>query len=208
MANAVDHISLTEGKNALGIGASDTSQDTDLAAYITGVSMAIDGVVGPVVVRTITDELHDGGDGLGRGRIFLRYHPVNSVTTVTEYASTTAQVLTAESNSTKPASAYNVDLKAGVISRRGGGGYSRFPVGVDNIKVTYIAGRFADTASVDANFKRAAEITLLHNWRREQGQGTVSFNELQSDDPLTPTFAIPRAALQFLPREGLAPLVG
>ena len=208
MANAVDWISLTEAKNALNIGASDTSQDTDIAAYVTGVSQALDGSVGPGVVRTLTAELHSGGDSVGRERIYLRYRPVSSITSITEYAYTTAQALTAESNSVKPAEGYHVELKQGVITRRSSGGTARFPIGKDNISVTYIAGRFADTASVDANFKRAAEMTLLHNWRREQGMGTVSFPELGSDDLLTPTFAIPRAALQFLPREGLAPLLG
>lgn len=199
MADTLDLISLAEGKSAVNIASADTSQDTELAAYITGVSRRIDTLCGAVVNRTITSETHWQGGG---AFIDLKYRPAYSVTTVTEYdTSGTSTTLTAESVSSKPANGYLLDTTPLVpyrIYRRESGGPSLFPAG-GAVVVTYVAGRYATTAAVDEVFKRAAAIMLAQLWRREQGIGSETFGAV-TDFPgqIIPTFAVPRAVLELL----------
>ncbi len=61
MSDTLDVISLAEGKSAVGITTGDTSQDTALAQKITAVSRRIDRLCGPVVQRTVTDEVTSPG---------------------------------------------------------------------------------------------------------------------------------------------------
>ena len=102
MADTLDLISLAEGKSAVGIASADTSQDTALALKITAVSRRIDRLCGPVVQRTVTDEVHPGGCPWVR----VRRWPVASFTTVTEYDDGSAQVLTLEDFDTRPTAGY------------------------------------------------------------------------------------------------------
>ena len=55
-------------------------------------SRRLDRLCGPIVQRTITDEVHPGGCP----SIRVRHWPVASFTTVTEYDATTPAVLTRE----------------------------------------------------------------------------------------------------------------
>ena len=199
MADTLDIVSLSEGKAALNIASSDTSQDSELAAYITGVSRRIDTLCGAVVNRTITNETHWCGAG---AFIDLKYRPVSSVTTVTEYdASGASTSLTAETVSSKPADGFLLDTTPLVpyrVYRRSGGGPYLFPAG-GSVVVTYVAGRYANTTAVDEVFKRAAAIMLAQLWRREQGIGSETFGSV-TDFPgqIVPTFAVPRAVLDLL----------
>lgn len=198
MADTLDLISLAEAKLAINFSG-DTSQDTEFASYVTAASRLLDALVGPVVVRTLTDELYDGG----RHAIWLLKKPVTSITAVTEYTGTAAQVLAAETNSTKTANDYLPELASGLLRRRANGADSRFPSGRRNVKVTYVAGRAADTASVDARFKQAAAMTFLHLWRRDQGAGSVIFGE--GEAPVPAGFAVPRAVAEMLSDQLLVP---
>jgi hypothetical protein len=155
-------------------------------------------VCGPIVNRTLTAELYNGGCS----KIFLRYRPVSSVTSVTEYNNTTAQVLAAETNTTKTANDYLLDNSStGVIIRRTSGCDTWFASGRRNVSVTYVAGRAATTAAVDARFKQAARICLKHLWRNENSAGTVTFGATSGIEeyiPTIPAWAIPRAALELI----------
>lgn len=167
MADTLDILTLEEAYRAIN-NASATGHDLELAQWITGVSRRIDDVCGPVVVRTITAELHDGGDMWIRPR----HTPVSSVTSITEYDRTDATALTAEDNSTKPDDGYLLDDRGGHdqrIIRRSDNADVRFAAGRRNITVTYVAGRAADTSSVDPKFKAAAGAILRRIWSRDGG---------------------------------------
>lgn len=169
MADTLDVLTLAEGKSAVGIASADTSQDTPLAAKITAVSRRLDRLCGPIVQRTITDEVHPGGCP----SIRVRRWPVASFTTVTEYDATAAQVLTAEDFDTQPTEGYLPErwestptaVFNGMIWRRASGYGSWFPTGPEAVKVTYVGGRASATSAVDAVFKEAAGIALKNVWR-------------------------------------------
>jgi hypothetical protein len=188
MADTLDVVTLAEAKADLGdLG------DALLAEYITRVSRLLDKVCGPIVQRTVTNEYHDGGDT----SVLLSEWPVVSVTTATEYQGTTAVTLTEEAVTTSPGSGFLVDFAKGRVHRRSGKRDWTFYPGRRNIVVTYVAGRYADTASVDDRFKAAAIITLRNLWSREQGMGTVTFGP--DGQPITGAlFALPNAAAAFI----------
>lgn len=189
MADALDVLSLAEAKAALNI--TSTSQDTELAGYITTVSRQLDELVGPVVQRSITSESRDGGCR----SIDLFWRPVVSVEAVVEYNGTAGITLTSESHTSQAGNQYLIDLAKGVLRRRTGGGDSWFPRGRQNVVVTYTAGRYT-SASVDEQFKKAATLMLTNLWRNEQGGGTETFGGLTGQ--VVPGFALPNAVLDIL----------
>lgn len=195
MADTLDLITLAEAQDAIGragdtLSAADT---TRLETFVTAVSRQFDHLCGPVVVRTLTSESHDGGTHM----IVCDRIPISSVTAVAEYEYTTATALTAESNTTKAATNYQVDLDTGFIRRRSSGSDSTFPSGRQNVLVTYVAGRYATTATVDARFKEAAKIVVRHLFSGEHGTGSDLYGE-----PLLPAgFAIPNRALELVAQD-------
>lgn len=195
----LDIISTSDAKQELNITAA--TYDGQLETLVTAISRRLDSVCGPVVNRTVTDELHNGG----RSTIWLKHRPVSSVTTVTEYTGTTSQLLTAETNAAKTATNYLLDdSRTGRLYRRTSGCDACFPSGRRNVTVTYVAGRAVNTAAVDQRFKEAARICLKHLWRAENTIGTATFgpaSPLESYIPGVPTFAIPRAALEVVADE-------
>ena len=198
---AADLLSLTETASYLGI-AQKTKTDTEIQTFITATSLRVDEICGPNVIRTVTNEAHDGGATV----IKLDHAPVSTFTTVTEYSGTTATVLTAESNSSQPANSYLWDTRTELLYRRANGGDWFFPAGRRNIVLTYQAGRVADTASVTSQFKEAALIIVAHLWRTERGAGTMTFGE---DGGLVPGFgfAIPRRAMELLADQVRGPVI-
>lgn len=150
-----DLLTLDEAIQAVSGTGSFAQHGEDLSLMVSAVSEAIDRWVGPVVIRTITDEIHDAP----AGRIELKYRPVVSVSSVTEYLSGTGTVLTAES----------VSASGGYLVRdhflaRRSGFYTTGWNGV--IKVTYTAGRFSSTSTVEARFKMAAKAVLTGAWAK------------------------------------------
>lgn len=198
MADVLDVLTLAEAKAAVQIASADVSQDTPLAAYVTAVSRRLDQLAGPVVVRTIADELVDGG----RTTVWVRSWPVTSFTTVTEHQATVPVLLTAETPTVQPDDGYlavrydkQPSLLSGQLIRRSAGRTRGFAPGL--IKVTYVAGRYASTAVVDELFKGAARIMLQNLWRSEQQSVTL---EGDYDVPAQsfPRFAIPTAVREML----------
>lgn len=196
MAATLDIITLSEGRASINMHASDTSQDAEIEAYITAVSLRIDQVAGPVVVRTITAEMHDGGGPT----IQLRHYPVSSIVSVTEYVNITGTVLAAETvGVATTANDYHLSARYGVLTRRSGGADTYWSAGRDRVAVSYVAGRFTSTATVSQMFKTAATMTLAHWWRREQ-----------SSDPMTAYqrshgLSIPRVVKELLGDEWRLP---
>lgn len=180
---ATDILTIDEARTAVNLGGQ-SSQDAQLGMFVSGITGRIDDLCGPVVIRTVTDEAHDGGDR----RIWLDESPVDSVTTVVEWLSTTSNNLTAETNSSKPASGFLLDHagNAAYLIRRSSGSDTRFPAGRRNVVVTYEAGRFASTSAVDGKFKLAVASILRRVYKRESAVWSHSpgaFSELDADTP-------------------------
>lgn len=197
MADTLDVISLSEGKSAINTpSTAGTTFDNEMAAFITAVSRRLDTLVGPVVNRTVTSERADGGSHY----IILKKRPVFSVTTVTEYVSTTGTAIVAEGDSSKTGYDYLLDATPGILYRRSSGSDALWARGRKNVVITYVAGRYADTTTVDQKYKIAAGIMLANLWHREQGQVTV---EAPLFGPGTnfPTFAVPNAVIELLADE-------
>lgn len=155
MADTLDLLTLAEARAAINV---DSGHTAILEQTITGISRRIDEICGPVVVRTITDEIHYPS---GNSPIFLDHQPVSSITSLIEYSSGTGTALTAEDHDTSG----TYLLRDGMIVRRSGF-YTTSWYG-STIKVTYVAGRAATTATVDARFKTAAAAILRRWWARE-----------------------------------------
>ena len=206
----LDLLTLPEAKEGLN-EQNATGLDGELPRWITAVSLRLDQLLGPIVRRTITAEMHHGGGCT----INLRHYPVASITSITEYDSTTPTVLTAATNLSQPGNGYLADpyevpligedgtpvtLYSGAIHRRTSDRSERFPRGHLNVEVTYVAGRFATTATVDSRFKTAAILCLQNLW---QSQRISTGFQGEFDVPVSnfPRFAIPNAVTQMFPGE-------
>lgn len=200
MADALDVLTLTEAHSVVNLTTSDTSQDTELAVYVTAVSRQLDRLVGPIVHRSVT-ETYDGGGTT----IFLRHRPVAGIADVTEYAGTTATTLTAESTVTQQADQWICEYTSGLLRRRAGASDTTFPTGRQNVVVQYTTGRASVTTNVDPLFKQAASILLANLWRHEQGGGTETFGAVSVG--AVPSFALPNAVVDLLADEIQAPEV-
>ena len=199
MADTLDVISLAEAKLAVNIASADTTQDTELAAYITAISRRLDSLCGPVVKRLIAEEDHLT---YGQSVLETRLRPIFDVQGVVEYDSAGVHThLSEETVTTKPADAWLIDPTTTArfrILRRSQGLPYTYPEG-GIVRLEYNAGRYASTATVDAVFKQAAAIMLANLWRREQGVGSNTFGTAgDMMNPLVPTFAVPRAVLELL----------
>jgi len=199
----LDVITLAEAKLALNIVGTNTTQDAELASYITAISLRLDALVGPIVKRAITNEAHDGR----AASVTLRYYPVDSITSVVERQGATAYTLTPENFASTTGYDYDANLAAGIIYRRTGGLDTSWYEGRQNVLVSYVAGRFVDTASVDTRYKQAAAIFLTHLWRKEQGANPGPYAQPGAPGNV-PTYGIPNVVRDLLEDQILAPVVG
>lgn len=188
-----DLLTLAEAKMYVSVGSNDAVKDDLLRNWITGASRALVSKVGTIIHGSVTAELHSGG----RPYVYLDHAPVKTVSLVVEYDGTTASTLTAESNSSKPDTAYHVELTSGRVRRRNGNADAWFPVGVDNVLVTYVAGRFSATSTVGAEFKDACGLVLKNAWQAyESTVGQIG--EFDVPQARFPRFVIPNAVKEML----------
>lgn len=171
-----DLLSLEEARRAVNLPnpANESTMDTDLQLFVTGISGRVDKLCGPVVQRDITGERHNGG----RCKVLLTKQHVASVTSVVEWAGTTSTALTEETDAAKPSDGFLLDAGEGGIYawvwRRSGNGDATFPTGRLNVVVDYTAGRYENTEAVDETFKLAATAVLRRIWKREQSSWAQS----------------------------------
>ena len=152
-----------------------------------------------MVARTIAEEDHLT---YGQAVLETRLRPIYAVAGVVEYDSAGTHIhLTEETVTTKPADAWLIDptttSRYRILRRSQGLPYTYPDGGI--VRLEYQAGRYANTAAVDAVFKQAAAIMIANLWRREQGVGSNTFGAAgDMFNPLVPTFAVPRAVLELL----------
>ncbi len=192
MADTLDLLTLAEAKQVLDISPGDVVDDAQVAEYVTSASRLLDQWVGPTVRRTVTAEPYD--DACGRGSIVLAQRPVTSITSITEDGT----ALTADDYLS---GRYTPDptLLDGILRRRIG---DRDGLWSGPVEVTYVAGRYAATAGVDARFKRACAIVLQNLWAGTLAS-TQEFDPGGYTAPTTnfPAFAMPNAARDLLAGE-------
>lgn len=178
-ADTLDVIGLTDAKRAISMSTINDDHDGTLERHITTVSRILDDTVGPVVQRTITNEQHAGG----RATVRLRHYPVATVTTVEEARGGAASAVTAVAfgatgnGYVAPTWTKDPSLLSGVLHRSGQPCW--YP-GVRAVQVTYTAGRYADTDSVDARFVDCAAAILRRLWKRESGTWSQSSDFFES----------------------------
>lgn len=207
MADPLDLLSLSAAKAAINMAAASNEHDLTLARQITAVSRIVDDVCGPVVVRTVTAELADGG----RSKVKVRRWPVTSFTTVREVRSagtisTVNAVVWGATGDGYFAIPYrrDVTLKSGELIRVRSGSDYYWPAGSGSVEVTYQAGRYATTAAVDARFAEAAGAILRRMWKRESGIWSQASNVFElplEAEPSSGFFRVVRPLVHELLRD-------
>lgn len=181
MADTLDVLSLAEAKGAINMLASNNDHNSEIERQVTAVSRVIDDAVGPVVHRTVTAELHDTGR-----EVRLRQAPVVSVSSV-RVASGGAITTLSSVAFGAATDGYRADLDRGRLYRQWGGVDGDWDT-ASRIEVTYVAGRYATTAAVDALFKEAASAVLRRLWKREAGTWMQAAEFFNADDSPTAGF--------------------
>ena len=202
MAEDLDVLTLAEAKEAVNLTGT-IKGEAELIRWTTAVSLRLDELVGPVVRRSVTDEL-DGGDR----QAYLSTYPVHEVASVTEYdRSGVDTALTQETNAAKPDDGWrlprysvNSTLYGNELQRRAAGHSTDFAEGEGNVVVTYTAGRFESTADVDQRFKEAAGLMLRSVWRSEQ-ESTGQVGEFDVPMLSFPKVVVPKAVRDMFPGE-------
>ncbi|MGZ4663718.1 MAG: hypothetical protein ACXV5Q_01360 [Frankiaceae bacterium] len=188
-------VSLSEARTHLSIPSSDTSNDAKLQGFIDACTSAVEDITGPILPRSIVGEVHDGGSPL----LTLRFAPVISIQSVTEYVGVTAYALTSQpQGSTTGFYGYDlVDTNGGVLVRRDSTGNPiAFQGGRYGVTVSYTAGY-----SIVPNAVRLGALMLIQHWwdSTQQGFGAGG-GAFSPDDGTTnmPGFAVPNFVAQQL----------
>ena len=196
---ANDLLTADEAKRVLHINEIDSSDDDELAIYITAASELVDEHIGPTVARPITGEVHDGLNRAQTGYrsvLVLRHRPVIQIGSVT----VDGVALTQTDDYHADPYPLSQTLFSGILRRRYGPVTGSWDYGTGNIVCSYTAGRVASTTSVPARFKRACGIVLENLWR-DREPGVEDMGEFIVPRQSFPAFAMPRAAAQLLVRE-------
>ncbi|WP_416983551.1 head-tail connector protein [Streptomyces sp. T028] len=183
-------LTLAEAKTQLDI--TGTSSDTELQAYVDGVTAAIEAHVGPVENRSVT-EVHDL-PSCGARTLVLRQTPAVSLTSV-------AAVLTGGSG--YAVADLDLDGETGTVRRLNGWRL------YGPLRFVYVAGR----GTVPATLNLAARIMVQHLWRTQYGasRGLSSIgggDDFSVNEPVAGWgYAIPNRVLQLLEPYKLPPAV-
>lgn len=189
---ATDIIDLAAAKKQVNIPVEETSDDEELAGYVSGVTRVVERYVGVVIGRSVTD-VFDGGGAV----VLLRTLPVLSITSVTD------------SGATVEPSGYRVSKPSGVLTRVAGPSPLPFLPGFQSVEVTYQAGQAANIAEVKeelGDVRLAALLILQHMWDTQRPAAEGPFSQGADDFDPRYTYSIPRRALELLgePLGGIA----
>ena len=169
-------VSLGEVKDYLNITSIDRTRDAKLLRFIEQLRPVIEFITGPIVQRLL-QETYDGGNPW----ISLRYRPVVSVNSVTEYRGPIPyplqQVPTPDLGTIY---SYMFEPPGRIVRRTVGGGSTAFPAGPDSVFVSYTAGY----ATVPPNVTQAAcELARVHFQLTQQGRPRPGGSQLDDDEP-------------------------
>jgi hypothetical protein len=198
VADTYDVLTLVEAKASLKKHTS-ALDETTLASWVTAASRRLDTLVGPIVRRSVSEEL----SGEAETTLYLRYFPNTAISSVIEYSGAIGSELVEETRGALVdgylAEPYSFDptFLGNELHRRIGGVDASWASGRRNVVVTYIAGRYADTASVDPLFKRSCGLMLINAWRSLENT-TVEQGDYDIPISSFPTFAVPRAVRELL----------
>lgn len=162
----LDLLTVEEARDACNLQAGHVGE---LGLFVSGISERIDIACGPVVIRTVTEELHERPSG---PIVLKKGHP-SAITEVVETSGGTDTTLVAAD--------YRLRTVAdiGWLARRSGTADVCWTA--DDVTVTYTAGRATSTATVPARFKLAAGSILRRLWQREQGAWASGSNPFNTD---------------------------
>lgn len=160
-----DILTLAEAKAFMPEYVASTAKDALLETYIDALTAVAKHHLGPVVAEEVIEEI----PASTTGPLFLRYPNVVSITSLTEYASGTGTVLTAEDYDTEG----TYQLRHGMLYRRSGWADTRWTSGT-TIRVVYQAGYTGDDL---ATIKLGAKRLLKHWWGLDQGSASQTFGE-------------------------------
>jgi hypothetical protein len=103
------------------------------------------------------------------------------------------------------AAGYHLDVDSGLLERVSSYSSTPWLCGRWNVAVTYEAGRYADTATVDPIFAAAATMAVKGLWTSQQaGHGSVAFGAYggdlndNADAPGLTSYVLPKAAYMLL----------
>ena len=197
MTSATDLLSLDDALAAVRLSPSHTQHVPRIQGYVSAVSAAVDELVGPVVQRTITGERHEGG----RSEIRLRRTPVASVTTVKVWVrgvstTLTAETLSAAGNYYAEPSEDDPTLLCGELYRRSLWSSILWECGT--VEVTYVAGRYENTAAVVGTRFHTAAVLALQNLWQGVADSVAVLNEFEQPVTAFPAVVLPRAVRDLL----------
>jgi len=169
-------LGLAQVKDHLNIPQTTITDDDELRGFILAATGLVEGVVGPLTRRPVS-ETYNGG----RAALILKQAPVISVTTVTESGTTVA------------ASGYSISTDTGVLTRTSGYSASVWTQGFNNVTVSYVAGR----TQIPADLTHAVLETVRHLWTTQRG----SVKRSQTDDYQPGAgFSLPNRVRELLSR--------
>ncbi len=175
-----------------------SSTDDDLVTrVVAAVTERIEELVGPVIQRGPTVELHDGGTRTVR----LRLRPAAAVATVEERLPGVSTWTTLVENTAYFLDEHDGDaVYTGVVRRHDAFRTAcPFPVGIAAVRVTYTPGRFTSQGSVTTRYIEACGITLENWWGQYRPTLTIERGDgFEEPRQQFPRFAVPQAALELL----------
>lgn len=166
-------LSLADARDTLNYDDGDTQDDEEVLLYVGVATRIIERLIGPVIPRTVTEDVQLEGDGF-----FTRHPPVQSLTSLTPVRT---------NGVTYTAADFQV-LSTGKIVRKDGawllGGW---------YTVVYQAGR---TGAVDSDTLQAARVLLKHLWDTQRPQGVRP--GLGNDDTFIANYTIPNRVMELI----------
>ncbi|MFI6103163.1 hypothetical protein [Streptomyces sp. NPDC051310] len=177
--------SLAEAKRHLNL--TTTTQDDEVREWIATTTEAVEFFVGPVIVRSVTEDHHF----TRASALVLRQTPVLEVTMLAGILTGGTSYLAAD---------LALDSASGVVQRLDGATLS------GPLRITYTAGRRVVPPAIRA----AAKIILQHLWRTQQGPGRPQrgLDDFDVNEPIPGLgYAIPNRAMQLLSAHQLPPAV-
>ncbi|MGW4040469.1 hypothetical protein ACWEIM_30040 [Streptomyces sp. NPDC004778] len=181
-------LSLADAKRHLKLPPGRSDRDDEIRGWTESITRGIEGMCGPVVVRTV-EERHEAR----RARsIALRHTPALELTSVTSVQ---------PGGTGYAVDDLDLDPDTGMVRRLDGGTLTGL------LQFVYTAGR----PIVSANITAAARIIVQHLWRTTQGPGRpqLGTGDFDVTEPIAGFgYAIPNRALQLLEPDRLPPEVG